>query len=139
MDNKSAVSALQEFCAKSKNIPPTYDFIDGEDGGYVCKVVLMEIEAYGNGNFTRYPGTITNKCLSNYRSLQAGCQAPGCCQHSAKDPEASRRESESFLSLISAHETEIFGVFSPCCQAHFFRSHCASLPLPTPLSGIFSV
>jgi len=49
------------------------------------------------------------------------------------------RESESFLSLISAHETEIFGVFSPCCQAHFFRSHCASLPLPTPLSGIFSV
>ncbi|XP_016937100.1 protein Loquacious [Drosophila suzukii] len=53
MDNKSAVSALQEFCAKSKNIPPTYDFIDGEDGGYVCKVVLMEIEAYGNGRSKR--------------------------------------------------------------------------------------
>ncbi|KAI8042179.1 hypothetical protein M5D96_003481 [Drosophila gunungcola] len=53
MDNKSAVSCLQEFCAKSKNVPPTYDFIDGEDGGYVCKVVLMEIEAYGNGRSKR--------------------------------------------------------------------------------------
>ncbi|XP_017060368.1 uncharacterized protein LOC108100812 [Drosophila ficusphila] len=53
MENKSAVSALQEFCAKSKNIPPTYDYIDGEDGGYVCKVVLMEIEAYGNGRSKR--------------------------------------------------------------------------------------
>ncbi|XP_016963972.1 double-stranded RNA-binding protein Staufen homolog 1 [Drosophila biarmipes] len=53
MDNKSAVSALQEFCAKSKSIPPTYDFIDGEDGGYVCKVELMEIEAYGNGRSKR--------------------------------------------------------------------------------------
>ncbi|XP_016978348.1 uncharacterized protein LOC108044012 [Drosophila rhopaloa] len=53
MDNKSAVSGLQEFCAKSKNVPPTYDFIDGEDGGYVCKVVLMEMEAYGNGRSKR--------------------------------------------------------------------------------------
>ncbi|XP_017069881.1 double-stranded RNA-binding protein Staufen homolog 1 [Drosophila eugracilis] len=53
MDNKSAVSALQEFCAKSKNTPPVYNFIDGEEGGYVCKVELMEIEAYGNGRSKR--------------------------------------------------------------------------------------
>lgn len=49
MDNKSAVSSLQEFCAKTKNCPPTYEFIEDEDGGYVCKVTLMEIDAYGNG------------------------------------------------------------------------------------------
>ncbi|KAH8328026.1 hypothetical protein KR067_003135 [Drosophila pandora] len=53
MDNKSAVSSLQEFCAKTKNSPPTYEFIDGEDGGYVCKVTLMEIDAYGNGRSKR--------------------------------------------------------------------------------------
>ncbi|EDV59257.1 double-stranded RNA-binding protein Staufen homolog 2 [Drosophila erecta] len=53
IDNKSAVSALQEFCAKTKNIPPTYNFIDGEDGGYVCKVDLMELMAYGNGRSKR--------------------------------------------------------------------------------------
>ncbi|XP_043640984.1 double-stranded RNA-binding protein Staufen homolog 2 isoform X1 [Drosophila teissieri] len=53
IDNKSAVSALQEFCAKTKNIPPSYEYIDGEDGGYVCKVDLMEVEAYGNGRSKR--------------------------------------------------------------------------------------
>ncbi|XP_017029477.1 RISC-loading complex subunit tarbp2 [Drosophila kikkawai] len=53
MENKSAVSALQEFSAKSKVCPPTYDFIDGEDGGYVCKVQMMEIESYGNGRSKR--------------------------------------------------------------------------------------
>ncbi|KAH8385370.1 uncharacterized protein LOC110176875 [Drosophila serrata] len=53
MDNKSAVSALQEFSAKSKTCPPTYDFIDGEDGGYVCKVSMMDIESYGNGRSKR--------------------------------------------------------------------------------------
>ncbi|EDW87714.1 double-stranded RNA-binding protein Staufen homolog 1 [Drosophila yakuba] len=53
VDNKSAVSALQEFCAKTKNTPPLYEFIDGEDGGYVCKVDMMEVEAYGNGRSKR--------------------------------------------------------------------------------------
>ncbi|KAH8248897.1 hypothetical protein KR032_004066 [Drosophila birchii] len=53
MENKSAVSALQEFSAKSKICPPTYDFIDGEDGGYVCKVSMMEVDSYGNGRSKR--------------------------------------------------------------------------------------
>jgi len=51
MDNKSAVSALQEFCARTQINLPTYSFIPGEDGGYVCKVELLEIEALGNGKF----------------------------------------------------------------------------------------
>lgn len=50
MESKSAVSALQEFCAKSRKCLPTYDFIIGKEGGYVCKVTAMEIECYGNGN-----------------------------------------------------------------------------------------
>ncbi|XP_032581286.1 uncharacterized protein LOC116802146 [Drosophila sechellia] len=49
MDNNTAVSALDEFCAKTNNTPPTYHFINGEDGGFVCKVQLLEIEALGNG------------------------------------------------------------------------------------------
>lgn len=49
MENKSSVSALQEYCAQTKTGVPVYDYIDGEDGGYVCKVVLMDVEAYGNG------------------------------------------------------------------------------------------
>ncbi|KAH8412966.1 hypothetical protein KR009_007213 [Drosophila setifemur] len=53
MDNKSAVSAIQEFCAKTKNCPPTYDYIEGEDGGYMCKATLMEVESYGNGRSKR--------------------------------------------------------------------------------------
>ncbi|KAH8418804.1 hypothetical protein KR222_007536 [Zaprionus bogoriensis] len=53
MENKSSVSALQEFCAKTKTDAPVYDYIDGEDGGYVCKVVLMDMEAYGNGRSKR--------------------------------------------------------------------------------------
>ncbi|KAH8281434.1 hypothetical protein KR054_000450 [Drosophila jambulina] len=53
MENKSAVSALQEFSAKSKICPPVYDFIDGEDGGYVCKASMMEVESYGNGRSKR--------------------------------------------------------------------------------------
>ncbi|KAH8237523.1 hypothetical protein KR038_003732 [Drosophila bunnanda] len=53
MDNKSAVSTLQEFGAKSKISAPTYEFIDGEDGGYVCKVSMMDSESYGNGRSKR--------------------------------------------------------------------------------------
>ncbi|XP_064539699.1 uncharacterized protein r2d2 [Drosophila montana] len=53
MENKSSVSALQEYCAQAKTGNPVYDYIDGEDGGYVCKVVLMDIEAYGNGRSKR--------------------------------------------------------------------------------------
>ncbi|XP_034655403.1 double-stranded RNA-binding protein Staufen homolog 2-like [Drosophila subobscura] len=49
----SAVSSLEEFCAKSKTPAPKYDYIDGEDGGYVCKVIVMEIEANGNGRSKR--------------------------------------------------------------------------------------
>lgn len=49
MENKSSVSALQEYCAQAKTGNPVYDYIDGDGGGYVCKVVLMDIEAYGNG------------------------------------------------------------------------------------------
>ncbi|KAH8376580.1 hypothetical protein KR093_000139 [Drosophila rubida] len=50
---KSTVSALQEFCAQTKTGNPVYDYIDGDDGGYICKVVLMDIEAYGNGRSKR--------------------------------------------------------------------------------------
>ncbi|BFG00799.1 uncharacterized protein DMAD_00719 [Drosophila madeirensis] len=53
MDKMSAVSSLKEFCAKSKTPVPKYDYIDGEDGGYVCKIIVMEIEANGNGRSRR--------------------------------------------------------------------------------------
>ncbi|KAM8716169.1 hypothetical protein ACLKA7_003109 [Drosophila subpalustris] len=53
MENKSTVSALQEFCAQAKTGNPVYEYIDGEEGGYICKVVLMDIEAYGNGRSKR--------------------------------------------------------------------------------------
>lgn len=49
MENKSAVSALQEYCAQAKTGSPVYEYIDGADVGYLCKVVLMDIEAFGNG------------------------------------------------------------------------------------------
>lgn len=54
MDNKSAVSALQEYCAQAKTGNPVYEYLDGEDGGYICKAVLMDIEAYGNGKPLAY-------------------------------------------------------------------------------------
>ncbi|EDW03705.1 uncharacterized protein LOC6562899 [Drosophila grimshawi] len=53
MENKSSVSALQEFCSQAKTGNPFYDYIDGEEGGYICKVVLMDVEAYGNGRSKR--------------------------------------------------------------------------------------
>ncbi|XP_017857099.1 PREDICTED: uncharacterized protein LOC108609835 [Drosophila arizonae] len=53
MENKSAVSALQEYCAQAKTGSPVYDYIDGADSGYLCKVVLMDIEAFGNGRSKR--------------------------------------------------------------------------------------
>ncbi|XP_062121019.1 uncharacterized protein LOC133835140 [Drosophila sulfurigaster albostrigata] len=53
MEQKSSVSALQEFCAKAKTGNPVYDFIDGEEGGYICKVELMDTEAFGNGRSKR--------------------------------------------------------------------------------------
>ncbi|XP_017853776.2 uncharacterized protein LOC108607450 [Drosophila busckii] len=53
MENKSSVSALQEFCAQTKTGLPVYDYIDGEEGGYICKVTLMDVEAYGNGRSKR--------------------------------------------------------------------------------------
>ncbi|KAH8237563.1 hypothetical protein KR038_009649 [Drosophila bunnanda] len=49
MENKPAVSALQEFCSKSGKTLPIYDFIIGREGGYVCKVTAVEMESYGNG------------------------------------------------------------------------------------------
>lgn len=53
MENKSTVSALQEFCAQAKTGNPVYDYIDHEEGGYICKVTLMDIDAYGNGRSKR--------------------------------------------------------------------------------------
>ncbi|XP_030383606.1 uncharacterized protein LOC115631095 [Scaptodrosophila lebanonensis] len=53
MENKSSVSALQEYCAQNKIAAPVYEYIDGEEGGYVCKVTLLDIEAYGNGRSKR--------------------------------------------------------------------------------------
>ncbi|KAH8249296.1 hypothetical protein KR032_008309 [Drosophila birchii] len=49
MDNKPAVSALQEFCSKSGKSMPIYDFIIGRDGRYVCKVTALKMESHGNG------------------------------------------------------------------------------------------
>ncbi|KAH8273728.1 hypothetical protein KR018_011181 [Drosophila ironensis] len=53
MEKKTTVSVLQEFCAKTKNVAPTYEYIDGEDGGFVCKVTILEVSAYGNGRSKR--------------------------------------------------------------------------------------
>ncbi|KAH8283051.1 hypothetical protein KR054_011910 [Drosophila jambulina] len=53
MENKPAVSALQEFCSKSGKSLPIYDFIIGREGGYNCKVTAVEMRSFGNGRTKR--------------------------------------------------------------------------------------
>ncbi|XP_068151217.1 RISC-loading complex subunit tarbp2 [Drosophila tropicalis] len=73
MDAKSAVSTLQEFCAKTKTGPPEYNYIDNEDGGFICKVALLDMEAYGNGRSKR-----DAKHLSAANILRKVRKLPGC-------------------------------------------------------------
>ncbi|SPP79636.1 uncharacterized protein LOC117582563 [Drosophila guanche] len=80
MEKKSAVSSLQEFCAKSKTPVPKYDYIDGEDGGYICKIILMEIEAYGNGRSKR-----DSKHLAAANMLKKLRTIPGLSEHMDTD------------------------------------------------------
>ncbi|XP_022230650.2 uncharacterized protein LOC111079695 [Drosophila obscura] len=80
MEKKSAVSSLQEFCAKSKTPVPKYDYIDGEDGGYVCKIVLMDIEAYGNGRSKR-----DSKHLAAANIMKKLRTIPGLSEHLSED------------------------------------------------------
>ncbi|EDW76147.1 uncharacterized protein Dwil_GK14818 [Drosophila willistoni] len=75
MDAKSAVSALQEFCAKTKNGPPEYNYIDGEDGGFVCKASLLDMEAFGNGRSKR-----DAKHLAAVNILRKIRKLPGCSE-----------------------------------------------------------
>ncbi|XP_061388927.1 interferon-inducible double-stranded RNA-dependent protein kinase activator A [Musca vetustissima] len=54
MASKSSVSALQEYCAKHKIPPPTYDCIDAEDGtSFICRAQVMNMEADGQGRSKR--------------------------------------------------------------------------------------
>ncbi|EDW28632.1 GL19287 [Drosophila persimilis] len=80
MDKKSAVSNLQEFCAKSKIPVPKYDYIDGEDGGYICKIVLMDIESYGNGRSKR-----DSKHLAASNIIKKLRRLPGLSEHLSDD------------------------------------------------------
>lgn len=50
---KPPVTALQEYCAKN-NIPlPTYDWIDSDDGSFVCKVDAVDSREHGYGRSKR--------------------------------------------------------------------------------------
>uniref|UniRef100_A0A1A9WM07 DRBM domain-containing protein n=1 Tax=Glossina brevipalpis TaxID=37001 RepID=A0A1A9WM07_9MUSC len=53
MVGKSSVSALQEFCAKNKITPPTYECIDSGDGSFICRGKVMDVEADGHGRSKR--------------------------------------------------------------------------------------
>ncbi|XP_073827008.1 r2d2 [Musca autumnalis] len=53
MASKSTVSALQEYCAKHKIPPPTYECIDAEDGSFICRAQVMNVEADGQGRSKR--------------------------------------------------------------------------------------
>ncbi|CAD7000071.1 uncharacterized protein LOC101456838 [Ceratitis capitata] len=53
MVGKSTVSALQEYCAKNKVQPPTYEYIGEEDGSFSCKITFMDTEAVGIGRSKR--------------------------------------------------------------------------------------
>lgn len=53
MAQKSAVSALQEYCAQKKVPAPTYDWIDSEDGSYICRAQVMNTDADGQGRSKR--------------------------------------------------------------------------------------
>ncbi|XP_033249325.1 uncharacterized protein LOC117185883 [Drosophila miranda] len=80
MDKKSAVSNLEEFCAKSKIPVPKYDYIEGEEGGYVCKIVLMDVESYGNGRSKR-----DSKHLAASNMIKRLRRMPGLSEHLSDD------------------------------------------------------
>ncbi|KAH8303879.1 hypothetical protein KR018_007594 [Drosophila ironensis] len=54
MENKTPVSLLHEICAKIRAEMPTYKYSEGHNGGFVCKLTLMEVRAFGNGRTKRY-------------------------------------------------------------------------------------
>ncbi|XP_013113399.1 uncharacterized protein LOC106091426 [Stomoxys calcitrans] len=53
MSSKSSVSALQEYCAKHKIPPPTYDCNNCSDGSFICRAQVMNVEADGVGRSKR--------------------------------------------------------------------------------------
>ncbi|XP_053959434.1 interferon-inducible double-stranded RNA-dependent protein kinase activator A homolog [Anastrepha ludens] len=53
MVGKSSVSALQEYCAKNKVQPPTYEYVDEEDGSFTCQISFMDTVAEGRGRSKR--------------------------------------------------------------------------------------
>ncbi|XP_018785155.1 PREDICTED: uncharacterized protein LOC108966616 [Bactrocera latifrons] len=53
MVGKSSVSVLQEYCAKNKVPPPTYEYLDEDDGSFCCKIEFMETDAVGIGRSKR--------------------------------------------------------------------------------------
>lgn len=53
MVGKSSVSVLQEYCAKSKVLPPTYEYMDEDDGSFCCKISFMDTDALGIGRSKR--------------------------------------------------------------------------------------
>ncbi|KAH8260112.1 hypothetical protein KR026_003111 [Drosophila bipectinata] len=118
MDNKSAVSSLQEFCAKTKNCPPTYEFIDGEDGGYVCKVTLMEIDAYGNGRSKR-----DAKHLAASNIIRKVRKLPGASSL-IKDMEDEENRPSQLVEELSNTNRDMLKELRDYCVRH-------EMPLPT--------
>ena len=51
---KSSVSAIQEYCAKNKLPAPVYDYINSDEGSaFICRAIIMDIEADGSGRSKR--------------------------------------------------------------------------------------
>ncbi|XP_023031476.1 uncharacterized protein LOC111518555 isoform X1 [Drosophila willistoni] len=44
---KTPVSALEEFCAKFKKGSPEYNCMTNADGGFICSIKLLDMEAHG--------------------------------------------------------------------------------------------
>ncbi|XP_017105460.3 RISC-loading complex subunit tarbp2 [Drosophila bipectinata] len=118
MDYKSAVSSLQEFCAKNKICPPTYEFIDGEEAGYVCKVTLMEIDAYGNGRSKR-----DAKHLAASNIILKVRKLPGASSL-IKDMEDEENKPSQLVEELSNTNRDMLKELRDYCVRH-------EMPLPT--------
>uniref|UniRef100_A0A1A9X5L9 DRBM domain-containing protein n=1 Tax=Glossina brevipalpis TaxID=37001 RepID=A0A1A9X5L9_9MUSC len=46
---KCSVSALQQYCAKKNISAPIYEWIDADDGTFICKIKVMDVEHDGHG------------------------------------------------------------------------------------------
>ncbi|KAH8262809.1 hypothetical protein KR044_000578 [Drosophila immigrans] len=125
MEQKSTVSALQEFCAQAKTGNPVYDYIDGDEGGYICKVVLMDVEAFGNGRSKR-----DAKHLAAANIMRKLCKLPGFDSLGSTAPAGGSNNnnnsdlSDSLMNELTNMNRDMLKELRDYCVRH-------DMPLPT--------